>query len=304
MQILPQILLNGLIAGSIFALIALGLNLIYGNMKFMNFAHGQMAMLGAYFYYLFFIQVGWPAIPSGFLALLLCATVGVLFNKVIFGPMKKESMWTLLILSVGVGIFVKSAVELIWGSFTLNYSKDTYDPQVYKLFGDTLIITENQIFILVSTLLIFLGLYFLLNRTKLGKAIRAVSDNMQLASVVGISVDRTINWIFVISSSLAGFAGILIAHEQSLSPNMGQTLSVYAFAAVVVGGLGSIPGAVAGAFLVGILQDLLVGLPLGDFSIPTSYKSAIAFSLVILFLLLRPRGLFGISLEEDKTSKA
>lgn len=302
MSILPQILINGLISGSLIALIALGLNLIYGNMKFMNFAHGEMAMLGGYFYYLFYIVLAWPVFPSIVCALVLCMLCGLLMNKLIFSPMKRESQWTLLILSVGVGMFIKSAVQLVAGSFTLNFVRETYTPKVYEFANAT--ITQNQILILMSTALILFSLHFLLTRTRLGKAIRAVSDNMQLASVVGIRVDKTINWIFMISSSIAGFAGILIGYEQSLSPNMGQMLSVYAFAAVIVGGLGSVWGAVLGGFLVGILQDLLVGIDFGIFSIPTSYKSAIAFGLVILFLLFRPRGLFGISLEEDKTSKA
>jgi len=268
----------------------------------MNFAHGEMAMLGAYFYYLFYITLAWPVLPSILAALASCVVCGLLINKIIFSPMKRESQWTLLILSVGVGMFIKSAVQLIAGSFTLNFVRETYTPTVYAGAGIT--ITQNQIMVLVSTAAILLGLHFLLTKTRLGKAIRAVSDNMQLASVVGIGVNRTISWIFVISSSIAGFAGILIGYEQSLSPNMGQMLSVYAFAAVIVGGLGSVWGAVLGGFLVGILQDLLVGIDFGIFSIPTSYKSAIAFGLVMVFLLLRPRGLFGISLEEDKTSKA
>ena len=268
----------------------------------MNFAHGEMAMLGAYFYYLFYITLTWPVLPSILAALASCVVCGLLINKIIFSPMKRESQWTLLILSVGVGMFIKSAVQLIAGSFTLNFVRETYTPKVYEFANVT--ITQNQILVLMSTVSILLSLHFLLTKTRLGKAIRAVSDNMQLASVVGIGVNRTISWIFVISSSIAGFAGILIGYEQSLSPNMGQMLSVYAFAAVIVGGLGSVWGAVLGGLLVGILQDLLVGIDFGIFSIPTSYKSAIAFGLVMVFLILRPRGLFGISLEEDKTSKA
>lgn len=304
MTILPQILLNGLIAGSLIALIALGLNLVYGNMKFMNFAHGEMAMLGAYFYYLFRIKLEWAPGLSMPLALVLCALAGLLLNRLVFNPLKKESQWTLLIASVGVSMCVKFAVMLVAGSFTLNYVIGSYVSHSYKLAGGALIITQNQIFILISTLMILLGLHGLLKYSKLGKAIRAVSDNMQLATVVGIDVSRTIDWIFILSSTIAGFAGILIAYEQSLSPQMGLVFSILAFAAIIMGGLGSVWGAVVGGFLIGFLQNLLVGIDWGLFSIPTSYKSAVAFGIMILFLLFRPRGLFGINLEEDKTSKA
>lgn len=303
MNILPQILVNGLIAGSLFALVALGLNLIYGNMKFMNFAHGEMAMLGGYFYYFGFIFLGWAPFPSILLSILLCAGLGWLFNRLIFSPMKNESQWTLLILSVGVSILIKSVVLLFTGGKTLNYSTGIYESHVYHFFHGSVTITQNQIFILLATGTILLLLHLLLHYSKWGKAIRAVSDNRPLASVLGIPVNRTIDSIFILSSAIAGFAGILIAYEQSLSPTMGQMLSVYAFAAVIMGGLGSVWGAVLGGFSIGIFADLFVGLDFGSFSIPTSYKSAVAFSIMILFLLFRPRGLLGMSLEEDRTSK-
>jgi branched-chain amino acid transport system permease protein len=304
MNLLPQILVNGLIAGSLIALIALGLNLIYGNLKFMNFAHGEMAMLGAYFYYFFYVYLLWPTLPSMVVAVLLCGLAGLLFNRVIFSPMRKESQWTLLIISVGVGMTLKFSTQLVAGSQARNFVRGSYDPQVFHLLEDRIIITVNQIVILVATALILLGLIAFMKYSRLGKAIRAVSDNAELASVVGIRVGRTIDWVFIISSALAGFAGILTAYEQSLTPNVGQVLSILAFAACIMGGLGSLRGAVLGGFLLGILQNLVVGVNIGGFEIPTSYKSLVAFALLIFFLLLRPRGLFGISLEEDKTSKA
>ncbi len=303
MDILPQLLINGLISGSTIALIAVGLSLIFGVLKFMNFAHGEIAMLGAYFYYYFFITLGWPVLPSMAITVALCAFVGFLFNRFIFWPLRKESQWTLLIVSVGVGMLIKNSVQLVASGSTRTYSQANEPSVVHHFFGDALIITSNQILIIVSAFVLMLGLFFFLKYSKLGKSIRALSDNMSLAGVVGIDIRRSVDWIFVLSSAIAGFAGILIAYEESLTPNMGQHLSILAFVAVILGGLGSIPGALVGGLLIGLLQDVGTGLTIGGYSIPSSYKSLIAFSVLILFLLFRPRGLFGISLEEDKSQK-
>lgn len=303
MNILPQLIANGLIAGSTIALIAVGLSLIYGVLKFMNFAHGEIAMLGAYFYYFFYITLGWEMVTSGILTILLCAFTGWVFNRFIFWPLRKESQWTLLIISVGVGMLIKNTIQMVSSGVTRTYFKEGVSNTVYHLWGDAVIITNNQIFIVISAFVLMFALFFFLKKSKLGKSIRALSDNLSLAEVVGIKVRSSTDWIFIISSAIAGFAGILIAYEESLTPNMGQHLSIYAFVAVILGGLGSIPGALVGGLLIGLIQDLATGISIGGMSIPSSYKSLIAFSVLIFFLLFRPRGLFGISLEEDKSQK-
>jgi branched-chain amino acid transport system permease protein len=303
MDILPQILMNGIVAGSIMALIAMGLSLIYGVLKFMNFAHGEMAMLGAFFYYFFFIALEWPILPSLIGTMALCGIAGIVFNKLIFEPLRMESPWTLLITSIGVSIFIKSLVLLIATGKSRNYAREGFDITTYELFNGEILITNIQILILIITTLTLIGMAVFLKYSKLGKAIRAVSDNMQVASLLGINVKSTINKIFIISTILAGMAGVLIGYEQNLSPNMGLWLSILAFAAVIVGGLGNIWGAVAGAMIMGILQNILVGIEIFGFSIPTSYKIAIAFTVMIIILIFKPRGLFGISLEEEAGRK-
>ncbi len=304
MDILPQLLMNGLITGSSIALIAVGLSLIYGVLKFMNFSHGEFAMLGAYFYYYCFIVLKWTPLPSALVATVLCATLGWLMNRAIFWPMRRESQWTLLIISVGVGMLIKNSVQLVSTGETRSYFREGYESTVYHFWNDRLIVTQNQLFMFALSLLSVAALFLLLKKTKLGKAIRALSDDQNLAAVVGVSTRRTIDWIFIISSGLAGFAGILIAYENSITVNMGQNLSVIAFAAVIMGGLGSIPGALVGSYILGLLQDLLTGITIAGYGIPSSYKSLVTFSILILFLLFRPRGLLGISLEEDKSQKA
>lgn len=303
MDIFLQVLTNGIIAGSVMALIALGLSLIYGVLKFMNFAHGEMAMLGAFFYYYFYIVLVWPIIPSLTLSVILCGFVGYLFNKAVFEKLKQESMWTLLITSIGVSIFTKSTMLLIATGKGRNYAREDFESVTYNFFDGKILITNYQLVILAATILILIGLTLFLKYTKTGKAIRAVSDNMEVAAILGINVKKIVNIIFIISTCLAGFAGILIGYEQNLSPNMGLVLSIIAFSAVIVGGLGSIKGAVLGAFIIGILQNVLVGINFGNFSIPTSFKSAIAFGVLIIVLLIRPRGLFGQTAEEDTTKK-
>lgn len=303
MSILPQLIVNGLISGSTIALIAVGLSLIYGVLKFMNFAHGEIAMLGAYFYYYFFIHLSWAVLPSMGVSILLCVFVGLLFNRLIFWPLRAQSQWTLLIVSVGVGMFIKNSLQLVGTGETRSYAREGYETAVYHFWDGGVIITGNQIAIIFSALVLVVGLFFFLKKSKLGKSIRAVSDNMSLASVVGIDIRRSVDWIFMISSGIAGFAGILIAYEESLTPNVGQMLSIKAFVAVILGGLGSIPGALAGGLTLGLIQDLSTGLTFVGFSIPSSYKSLILFSVLILCLIFKPRGLFGISLEEDKSQK-
>lgn len=301
MDILPQILVNGLIAGAIYGLIALGLSLIYGVLKFMNFAHGEMAMLGAYFYYLFFIVLEWAIIPSLAMTILLSAITGWLFYMLVFRPLRLESPWTLLIASIGVSGLAKAIVLLVATGKGRSYSREGFEATVYHLFDGKIIITDYQIFILVATAVVLFALALFLKYSKTGKAIRAVSDNMQIASILGINIRRTIILIFIISTCLAAFAGVLVAYDQNFSPNTGLVLSIFAFAAVIVGGLGNIWGAFVGAMALGIIQNLVVGIEWFGVSVPTTYKPAIAFILLILMLLLRPQGLFGS--REEATSR-
>ncbi|MDP2624994.1 MAG: branched-chain amino acid ABC transporter permease [Candidatus Peregrinibacteria bacterium] len=303
MEILPQVLINGIIAGSVMALMAMGLSLIYGVLKFMNFAHGEMAMLGAFFYYYFFIHLAWPLLPSLLAAVVLCGITGIIFNKLIFQPLRNESPWTLLITSIGVSLFIKSTMLLVATGKSRSYLRDDYETDVYELWGGKMVITDYQLVILGTTIAVLIGMALFMKYTKTGKAIRAVSDNMQMASILGIDVKRTITKIFIISTALAGLAGVLIGYEQNLTPNMGLVISILAFAAVIVGGLGNIWGAVVGAMVIGIAQNVLVSIEIFGHTVPTSYKSAIAFGILILMLILRPRGLFGISLEEEASRK-
>ena len=285
------------------ALVALGLSLIYGVMKFMNFAHGEMAMLGAMLYFFFFIDLSWGILPSAVATVAACGVVAFIYNKLLFEPLRQESMWTLLIVSIGVSIFTKGAATAIGGGTAKTYSREGFEPTIYTLFDGAVTFAGYQVIILLSTFILLIAMGLFLKYTRTGRAIRAVSDNQQLSSVVGINVKRTINLIFIISTCVAGFAGIMIGYEQNVSPNMGLWISIFAFTAVILGGLGNIWGAVLGAFILGILQNVLLGIEIFGFSIPTGYKSSVAFTILILLLIFRPRGLFGPKLEEHLARK-
>lgn len=298
MNILPQLIVNGLIAGSIMALIALGLSLIYGTMKFMNFAHGEMAAIGAFLYYFFFVTLEWSIFPSILATLLAAAALGWLYNKVFFEPLRKESMWTLLIVSVGVAIFTKGTLALIFGSAGKTYNRAGFDPVIHQWFDGAVSFTNTQVLVVASTFVVLIAMAIFLKKSKTGRSIRALSDNTELAAIVGIDTKKTISLVFVISTLIAALAGVLIAYEQNLSPNMGLQLSVFAFTAVILGGLGNIWGAVTGAMLLGLLQNIIIGIDWFGLSIPSSYKGAVAFAVLILLLFLRPQGLFGASSSE------
>lgn len=299
MDLLPQILVNGLIAGALYGLIALGLSLIYGVLRFMNFAHGEMAMLGAFLYYFFFIRLEWSPIPGLLATLIGCALAGWLFDKLVFERLRQENPWTLLITSIGVSLFMQAAMLMIATGRSRSYLRDGYETVVYRWLDGRLVITQTQIILILSTVAILIGLTLFLKHSRAGKAIRAVSDNMEAAAILGIDVKKTITLIFVTSTIIAGFAGVLAGYEQNLTPTMGFNISIFAFSAVIVGGLGSVRGAVLGGFLLGMIQNLVVGLPWFGINVPTSYKSAVAFALLVIMLLLRPQGLFGPKLEEE-----
>ena len=303
MNILPQILLNGFLAGSVMALAALGLSLIYGTFKFMNFAHGEMTMLGAMTYYFFFVYIGWDIVPSILMVIIVSSIIGTIFNKIIFEPMRRENAWTLMVTSVGVAFFIKGLITLIGGTDGRNYNREGYESTVYKFLDGALIITDYQIIMVIVMLFALVGIWLFLKYSKLGKSIRAVSDNEQLAAILGINTKKVLNKIFIISVSLAGLSGVLIGYEQNVSPNMGMPISIFAFVAVILGGLGHVWGAVLGAITIGVLQNLVVGLDWWGYSIPTVYKGAVAFFVLILLLIFRPHGLFGSKLKEESLIK-
>ncbi len=284
---LQQLLVNGIIAGSIYALVALGFTFIYRTVKFFHFAHGVVYAAGAYLAYSFVISLGINPIISFFLAAILAGVIGVGIDRFVYKPLRKRKAPNLvfLIASFGIFIFIQNLLQLIYGAQILTIRTGPVK-EGHHFFGA--VITDTQILILAVSAALCLGLWLFVKKTKLGKAMRAVADDRIAASVVGINPERIILAAFAIGSALAGAAGILISLETNIEPTMGMNAILKGIIASIIGGIGSIPGAMFGGLFLGIAENL------GIWKISAGWKDCIAFVILIVFLLFRPGGIMGV----------
>lgn len=297
--ILFQFCVNGLIAGSIYALIALGFSLIYRTVRFFHFSHGVIYAFGAYLLYGMF-RVGYKSNNS--ISLLILAVlggilgagfVGILIDRLVYKPLRKNKAPNLVFLlaSFGIFIFIQNLLQLIYGAQVLILRTGPVK-EGHHIFGA--IITNNQILILIVSASLCLALWLFAKKTKLGKATRAVADDPLAASIVGINPEKIILAAFAIGSMLAGVAGILVSYETNIEPTMGMNAVLKGIIASIIGGIGSIPGAMFGGLLLGLSENL------GIWKISAGWKDCIAFVILIIFLLLRPGGIMGIKTEGEK----
>jgi len=287
-----QVLANGLIAGSIYALIAVGYTMVYGVLKFINFAHGDVAMAGAYLAFFLMgagITHGPKLVVVTLVAAAACGLLGVLIERLAYRPLRRASRLTPLITAIGVSIFLEAVVTLIWGAQFRQYPSPSWP--LIDVAGAR--ITAAEIAIAVVAIASLVALQWFLTRTPLGANVRAVADNLELATSLGIDVDGAITAVFTVGSFLAGIAGVLIGMEINILPVMGFSLGIKAFAAVVLGGIGSVPGAVLGAYLIGLVENGAA------YAVGGVWKEAIAYGLMILVLLVRPAGLLGTPRESE-----
>lgn len=289
MAALAQLIANGIIAGSIYALIALGYTMVYGILKFINFAHGEILMIGAYAAYLMVDLFSMPLIPAMLVAMAFSAGFGVLIERVAYRPLRNSPRLSALITAMALSIFLQSLALLIFGSNVRGFGVPIKEG--YHIFGA--IITKHQIMILLTTIVLMVLLYLFIKKTKLGKAIRATADNFTVASTIGINTNSVVMVVFAVGSALAAAAGVLIGIEQNITPTMGVALGIKAFTAAVIGGIGNIVGAVAGGFAIGLVENF------GIWFLPSGYKDVIAFTILIIMLLFKPTGFFGAKKEED-----
>jgi branched-chain amino acid transport system permease protein len=282
-----QLLINGLVAGSIYALIASGFSLIYSTNKFVHFAHGGVISISAYILYLLFSKLGIDFYLAAFLTIVSSAVIGYIINKIIYAPLRKKnaSSSVMLVASLGVLILIESLNLLFFGAELKTIQFITIK-QGLNIFGAS--ITPLQLFIVFISMSLFVGLYFFMKRSRIGMAMRAVADNKNIAEIVGISSEKIYQWSFIIGSGIAGVAAILISLEQNIQPTMGTSLIIKGFTGAIIGGIGSVPGAVLGSLLLGFTENL------GTTFLLSGYKDAIAFILLFLFLLYRPQGIWGI----------
>ncbi len=290
-MVITQLIINGIIAGAIYALMATSFSLIFNIVKFMDLSPGAIFVVSAFAAYFFNVTLKLNFGLSFVLALIIAAIVATLINSVVYRPLRKRKASTFIILlaSFGVFLFITGVILLLFGAevrtFGLPITKG------YEILGA--IITKIQIVLIIVSLVLFLLLYLFMNHTKLGKTMRATSDNPQIASTLGINVERTITKTFIIAAILTGVAGILVALEQNLEHSMGFVVILKGLTASVIGGVGNVPAALIGGFLIGIVENL------GIWFLPSGYKDAIAFVVLIIFLLFRPSGIFGVKTREE-----
>ena len=306
MDFLQQII-NGLSLGAFYALIALGYTMVYGVLRFINFAHGDVFMVGAYcgFYFgpkimegstrLLGVTVdGDPTSSARLLAtvlvlavtMLACAALGVIIERLAYKPLRSRPKLAVLITAIGVSLFLEYGGQFVFGAKDRAFPELFIDRPVAGL-GD-LIITTNQVLVFVVTALLIVGLNFIVKRTKMGLAMRAVSQNATAAQLMGVNINTVISFTFALGSALAGAAGILYSISYSkIDPLMGLQPGIKAFVAAVLGGIGHLPGAAVGGLIIGVVETF-VGA--SDYS---TYRDAIAFAILIGILLLKPAGLFG-----------
>jgi branched-chain amino acid transport system permease protein len=290
-----QLVVIGLIVSSVIALGAIGLTLIYGVLKFAHFAHGDMMTAGAYVAFLTFsggghlgpLSFGLGMIPAILAAVVVIAALAVAIDWLVYRPLRrrKAGLVILAMTSLGMAMIVRSLVYIIWGPDQRFY---VLGIQRAKELPFGIMLKPDQMFIGGTAVVVMALVYLLLYRTKLGKAMRATSDNMELARVSGIDTERIVSWTWAIGGGLAGLAGVLLALQSHLMPEMGFILLLPLFAAAILGGVGSPQGALLGAIIVGVSQEVSTEW------LSPGYKSAVAFNLLFAILLVRPRGLFGV----------
>ncbi len=285
-------LIDGLSIGSIYAMIALGYTMVYGIVKMLNFAHGDIIMIGAFTVILFgtdqLAHIGLPYWLSFIIAIIVCALLGVVVERVAYKPLRNASSLAVLITAIGVSYFLQNVVAIITQSRTIIFPVDLSRPSTTIFITDNVKISYGAVITIVLTVLITIGLVIFIRKTKTGKAMLAVSEDRDAAQLMGINVNKTISITFIIGSALAAVAGICFGFvSTSISATTGAMPGIKAFIAAVLGGIGSIPGAVIGGMLIGLIESLCVFIGVSE------WKEAIVFAILIIILLVRPVGLFG-----------
>lgn len=288
-QFLQQ-LANGLILGSVYALLALGYTMVYGIIKLINFAHGDIYMIGAFMGYYLINTLHLNFFVALILSMVGTAILGVVIEFLAYRPLRNSTRIAALITAIGVSFLLEYGMVFFVGANTRSF------PQVIKTVRYTLgpiSISNIQLMILGISILLMVGLQFIVQKTKMGKAMRAVSVDSDAAQLMGINVNRTISFTFALGSALAGAAGVLIAlYYNSLEPLMGMTPGIKSFVAAVLGGIGIIPGAALGGVVIGLLETFATAVGLSDF------RDAIVYAILIIILLVRPAGILGKNVKE------
>ena len=285
-ELVVQQFVNGLSIGAIYALVAVGLTLIFGIMDVINFAHGEFVMLGAYAGFWILALTGLPYPVALVLAIVTVAAAAVVIERAVFRPLYDRSMLAIVMVAFGLLLFLQNAALMAWGGIPKAIA-DPFGNATLRVAG--FYMSYLRIFAMALTFVLFGGMWVVLVRTKVGKAMRATAQNPEAAVIRGIDTDRVYMTTFAISGALAAAAGVVYGTLFSVSPAMGLLPLLKAFAAIVIGGLGSVTGALLGGLLIGVVEAMGAGLLPGG----SGYRDAFAFVLLIVVLLVRPQGLLG-----------
>ena len=284
-------LVSGISLGSIYAIIALGYTMVYGIAKMLNFAHGDVIMVGGYMSFIAANYWGLPTVVSIVIAMMFCTVLGVMIEGLAYRPLRSAPSLAVLITAIGVSYFLQNSALLIWGA-----NPKAYTPVVsgtLRLFDGQLAVSYVSLVTVAACVIIMIGLTLFTSRTKMGKAMRACSEDKGAAQLMGINVNFTISLTFAIGSALAAIAGVLLcSFSPTLMPTTGSMPGIKAFTAAVFGGIGSIPGAFLGVVLLGVIESLARGY------ISTQLSNSIVFAVLIIILLVRPAGLLGKNVQE------
>ena len=287
-----RFLINGISLGSVYAIIALGYTMVYGIAKMLNFAHGDVIMVGAYIAFCAMAYLSLPPVVAVLMAMITCTALGIVIEGLAYRPLRQAASLAVLITAIGVSYFLQNAALLIWGSNPKIFSS-VFNVGAIRLFEGELVITSETILTVIANIIIMIALTLFTGRTKLGKAMRAVSEDKGAAELMGINVNRTISLTFAIGSALAAFASIFYGMTYVyIKPTTGSMPGIKAFTAAVFGGIGSIPGAMIGGILLGVIEIL------GKAYISTELGDALVFAVLIIVLLFKPAGLLGKPVRE------
>lgn len=285
MELLVQQLVNGLAVGSIYALIALGYTMVYGTIKLINFAHGDVYMMGAFVGYFAVMVLKMNVFLALLVAMVVCAVLGVVIERVAYKPLRNSTRVAALITAIGVSYLLENAMSYFFGAESRPFPSD-FGTETFTIFGDVSV-NGKQILIFGVTVVLMALLQFIVRYTKMGKAMRAVAVDEQAAQLMGIDVDGVISFTFALGSALAGIAGVLVGvYYNTISTTMGITVGLKAFVAAVLGGIGSIPGAMVGGYLIGLLETMV------SFFGYSPYRDGVVYFLLFIILIVLPAGLF------------
>ena len=285
-------LLNGISLGSVYAIIALGYSMVYGIAKMLNFAHGDVIMIGAYMSFCATQYWNLPPVLSILIAMVVCTLLGITVERLAYKPLRKATSLAVLITAIGMSWLLQNTALLIWGANPKSF-QSIVNIGTLSLFGGQLRVTGETIVTIAANIVIMIGLTLFTSRTKMGKAMRAVSEDKGAAELMGINVNATISMTFAIGSALAAIAGVLLCSSYPvLMPTTGSMPGIKAFTAAVFGGIGSIPGALIGGLMLGLIEIL------GKAYVSTELGDALVFAVLIIVLLVKPTGLLGKKVHE------